>query len=108
MITYGLMQGIGLGLMMPVAFGKFNQYFVNRRVFVMSLTQSCTGILSMMYPIFVAYLKQIFGFRGAMAILAAVNAHVIVAMLVMHPIEWHYKVIKTPILEKEEPCKYTK
>lgn len=106
MITYGLMQGIGLGLVMPVAFGKFNQYFTNQRVTIMSLTQAFTGVLTMVYPLFVAYLKETYGFRGAMAVIAAVNAHVILAMLVMHPVEWHYKTIKIPISEKEEPCKY--
>lgn len=106
MITYGLMQGIGMGLVMPVAFGKFNQYFTNRRVTIMSLTQAFAGVLAMGYPLFVAYLKETYGFRGGVAVIAAVNAHVIFAMLVMHPVEWHYKTIKIPILEKEEPRKY--
>lgn len=107
LITYGLMQGMGprvLGLIIPVAFGKFNQYFVHRRVFVMSLTQAFTGVLAMIYPIFVAYLRETFGFRGSVAIISAINAHVILSMIVMHPVDWHYKLIKTPIFE-EEPRK---
>lgn len=103
LVTYGLMQGIGLGLIVPVAFAKFNQYFVHRRVFVMSLTQALTGVLAMIYPIFVAYLNLEFGFRGSVAIITAINAHVIFSMLVMHPVEWHYKLIKTPIVDEEKP-----
>lgn len=105
MVTYGLMQGIGMGLVMPVAFGTFNQYFTHRRVTIMSLTQAFTGILAMGYPLFVTHMKEMYGFRGGMAVIAAVNAHLILAMLVMHPVKWHYKTIKIPIPEKEEPRK---
>lgn len=104
MVTYGLVQGIGLGIMMPVAFAAFNEYFVERRAFVMSIAQVGTGILTMIYPIFVVYLKETFGFRGSIAIIAAVQAHAIFAMLVMHPVKWHYKLVRRPIFE-DEPCK---
>lgn len=104
LITYGLMQGIGLGLIMPVTYATFNQYFLHRRVFVMSLTQAFTGILTMIYPIFVANLIETYGFRGSVAIIAAIHAHLVLVMLVMQPVEWHYKLIKIPIFD-EEPCK---
>lgn len=100
------MQGIGFGLVIPVSFATFNQYFVQRRVFVMSLAQALTGILTMLYPIFVAYIRETFGFRGALALVAAINGHIICTMLVMQPVEKHMKVIKISIMETEEElCK---
>lgn len=53
----------------------------------------------MVYPIVVQFLMDTYGFRGTMAIMAAINAHAIFGMLVMHPIEWHYKYIKVPVDE---------
>lgn len=103
-ISYGVLQGIGVGLMLSCAYTTFNHYFVEKRVFMLSVAKSLMGVGVMMYPILVQALMDSFGFRGAMAILAAINAHAILGMVVMHPIKWHYKVIKIPIHETE-PCK---
>lgn len=88
--------------MVPVAFTTFNQYFVKRRVFVMSLAQALIGIIMMLYPIVVDFLMTLYGFRGLVAIIGAISAHTICGMIMMHPIAWHYK--RTPIHETE-PCK---
>lgn len=69
---------------------------------MMSVTQSLVGIGTMLYPIFVQYLMETYGFRGAMAVIAACDAHAIFGMLVMHPVSWHYKIIKVPVEENEE------
>lgn len=98
------MLGFGIGLMVPVGYTAFNLYFVKKRVFVMSCTQALKGVLITLHPILVNVTMNTYGFRGAMAIIAAINAHGILGMLVMQPIEWHYKVIK--ITESElKPCK---
>lgn len=89
--------GVGLGLMFPVFFTTFNQYFVKRRVFILNVAQSLIGIGTMIYPLMVEFLMKTFGFRGTIAIIAAINAHTICAMLVMHPVEWHFKVVQIPV-----------
>lgn len=71
----------------------------------MSLTQTLKGVGIMTYPIVVQFLMSNYGFRGTALILAAIHAHTLFGMIVMHPIEWHYKTVKIPI-EEEEPCKY--
>lgn len=71
----------------------------------MSMTQALKGVLITLHPILVKVAMNAYGFRGALAIVAAVNAHSIVGMLVMHPIEWHYKVIRVPQSELK-PCKW--
>lgn len=98
--------GAAFGFCIPVAFGTFNQYFVMRRIFVMSLAQAIIGILMMGFPIMVNFLMETYGFRGMLAIIAALSAHNIFGMMLMHPIEWHYKMIKVPIRETQ-PCKFS-
>lgn len=71
---------------------------------MMSVAQTLIGVGTMIYPILVQFLMDKYGFRGAMAILAAINGHAILGMMVMHPVEWHYKVTKVPI-DEEKPCK---
>lgn len=65
----------------------------------MSLAQTLIGVVTMIYPILVHFLMNKYGFRGAMAVIAALNAHVIFGMVIMHPLKWHCKVIRIPIDE---------
>lgn len=71
---------------------------------MMSVAQTLIGVGTMIYPILVQFLMDKYGFRGSMAILAAINGHAIVGMMAMHPIEWHYKVTKVSI-DEERACK---
>lgn len=61
---------------------------------MMSAAQTLIGIGTMIYPILVQFLMDTYGFRGTLAILAAINGHAILGMLVMHPVEWHYNVVR--------------
>lgn len=93
--------------MSNVAYGTFNYYFVKRRVFAMSLVQILKGIILVGHPILVGFSMNTYGFRGTAAIVAAINGNCLIAMLVMHPVEWHYKEIKIRVVENEiGPCKY--
>lgn len=71
---------------------------------MMSVSQTLIGVITMIYPLLIHFLMNLYGYRGAMAVIAAVNAHVIFAMIAMHPIEWHYKVVEIPI-EDAKPRK---
>lgn len=72
---------------------------------MMSVTQSLIGLGSMIYPIFVQFLMDQYGFRATVAIIAACSAHAIWGMLVMHPVEWHCKKVRVPI-DEVKPCKF--
>lgn len=96
--------GVGLGLLLPPAFGTFNEYFLKKRTLMMSIVQTLIGVVAMFYPILVNFLMKTYGFRGASAIIAAINGHAVLGMLVMHPVEWHYKIIQIPD-EESRPCK---
>ncbi|KAG4069539.1 hypothetical protein HA402_006905 [Bradysia odoriphaga] len=91
-ISYGLLQGgSGFGLMTPISFDVFNSYFVKRRSFMMSLSSSVMGLCLTLYPILAQFAKNSIGFRGCLVLIAACNMHTFVAMLIMHPFEWHSK-----------------
>lgn len=85
--------------MVPVGYTSFNNYFVKRRVFMMSVTQALKGIVITSHPILSNILMNMFGFRGTLAIIAALNAHAIFGMLAMHPVEWHMRTVKVPEVE---------
>lgn len=88
--------------MLPVGYTVFNDYFIERRVLCMGISQAVKGLGIMIYPKLMQFLLNEYGFRRTIAILAAINAHAIFGMLVMHPVEWHYKWIEVPI-EEDEP-----
>ncbi|KAG4072094.1 hypothetical protein HA402_015593 [Bradysia odoriphaga] len=107
LVSYGFLQGLGTGIIAAVGYTNFNLYFIKKRLFVMSAAQALKGLLIMFYPILVNFTMNQYGFRGAMAIIAAVNTHAFFGMLAQHPVEWHYKVIEVaehelkPLMENE-------
>ncbi|ETN63784.1 monocarboxylate transporter [Anopheles darlingi] len=107
LISFAVFQGAGFGLMIPVSYTTFNAYFVERRVVMMSVAQTLIGLGTMFYPIFIQRSMDAFGFRGCMAVLAAINSHTLVAMLVMHPVEWHLRRVPLKPNEMEEQRKLT-
>lgn len=89
LIAYSLMQGIGFGLVLPALYTTFNRYFVKRRVMMMGLVGTLHGVCGVGLPMLIELLMQEYGFRGCMAVLAALNLHVLFGMVAMHPVEWH-------------------
>lgn len=66
---------------------------------MMSVMKSFIGVGTAIYPMMVRYLLSEFKYRGAVAIIAALNAHAILAMVLLHPVEWHSKVVQVPVEE---------
>lgn len=84
-------KGIGFGILSTISFATFNKYFVRRRLLMMGLAQTLVCIGSMTLPLLIVLLLGMFGFRGCLLVLSAINGHMVVAMMVMHPVEWHAK-----------------
>ncbi|XP_055844453.1 monocarboxylate transporter 9 [Episyrphus balteatus] len=101
-VAYSLFQGIAAGLIIPSCYTIFNSYFVKKRVFVMSLTQTLIGIGTMLYPVIVQKLIDWYGFRGCLLVLAAINSHAILGMILLQPVEWHMKKVEVNDEEIEE------
>lgn len=88
-VAFGAMQGAGFAVMMSVSYATFNAYFVRRRTFMMGLAQTWLGVGSMLLPLLVAAASAEYGAVGARLVVAALNGHAVVAMLVMQPVRWH-------------------
>ncbi|XP_013183968.2 monocarboxylate transporter 9 [Amyelois transitella] len=93
-ITNGFLQGLGMGLLIPVSYTSFNSYFTKKKVLYLSLCKASIGLITMIYPLFIKFTISEFGFRGTLAILCAISAHSIFGALVMHPVKWH--MVKQP------------
>lgn len=100
--TYGVLQGIGLGLMVPAAFTSFNYYFVRRRTFAMAVTQLIIGVAAMVIPLAIQMLLEEYGFRGTQAIIAAFSLHALLGMVVLQPVKYHVKKKKFPIASSSD------
>lgn len=95
--AFSLLQGTGFGLIIPTSYTSFNNYFVKNRVMWMSFAQTLIGLGSMVYPILMQMLMQTYGFRGCLLVLTGINAHAVLGMLLMHPVEWHMR--RVPVEE---------
>ncbi|XP_017871441.1 PREDICTED: monocarboxylate transporter 9 isoform X1 [Drosophila arizonae] len=98
--AFSLLQGTGFGLIIPTSYTSFNNYFVKNRVMWMSFAQSLIGLGSMVYPILMQMLMQTYGFRGCLLVLTGINAHAVLGMLLMHPVEWHMR--RVPVEEEAQ------
>ncbi|XP_026739063.1 monocarboxylate transporter 9-like [Trichoplusia ni] len=96
-ITNGFLQGLGMGLLIPVSYTSFNSYFTKKKVFYLSLCKASIGMITMFYPLFIKFTITEYGFRGTLAILCAISAHSIFGALVMHPVKWH-------MVKQLKPC----
>ncbi|XP_061396623.1 monocarboxylate transporter 9 [Musca vetustissima] len=91
--AFSLIQGIGFGLIVPTSYTTFNNYFVKKRIMWMSFSQSLIGLGSMFYPVLMQKFLEWYGFRGCLMVLAAINSHAILGMLLMQPVEWHMREV---------------
>ncbi|CAH0592712.1 unnamed protein product [Chrysodeixis includens] len=96
-ITNGFLQGLGMGLLIPVSYTSFNSYFTKKKVFYLSLCKASIGMITMFYPLFIKFTITEYGFRGTLAILCAISAHSIFGAVVMHPVKWH-------LVKQLKPC----
>ncbi|XP_067616113.1 monocarboxylate transporter 7 [Eurosta solidaginis] len=97
LLAFSVFQGIGFGLMVPASYTKFNHYFIKKRVMWMSFAQALIGLGTMFYPVVIQMLLNRYGFRGCLLVLAAINAHPILGMLLMQPVEWHMKKVQDEV-----------
>uniref|UniRef100_A0A2H1VVT2 SFRICE_004038 n=1 Tax=Spodoptera frugiperda TaxID=7108 RepID=A0A2H1VVT2_SPOFR len=82
-ITFGVFQGIGFGIMVPVCYSTLNYYFVRRRTTVMSICKAIQGVLLMWYPQLIKKIMSVYGFRETLFLLAGMSLHTFPGMLSM-------------------------
>ncbi|XP_072941924.1 monocarboxylate transporter 9-like [Epargyreus clarus] len=99
--TFGVIRGAGFGVMIPVSFTAFNCYFTKKRTAMMSANQTMSSMASITFPMLVTYLLAEYGFRWTLALVMALDLHLLFAMLVMHPVEWH--LVANEAISKDDP-----
>ncbi|XP_022901443.2 monocarboxylate transporter 1 [Onthophagus taurus] len=103
LLSFGVFQGLGFGLMMPAVFSAFNSYFDKRQNVVMGACQALIVVVSIGWPILTKMMMEEYGFRGTAAIFSALSLHGFVAMMVLQPVSWHMKKeVVDPIEMNEE------
>ncbi|GJQ75155.1 hypothetical protein Trydic_g9761 [Trypoxylus dichotomus] len=98
-ISFGILQGIGFGLMMPSAFTAFHGYFEIRKNVMMGICQAVFVAVTISWPALTSIWMENFGFRGTAAIFSALSLNAILAMCILQPAKWHYKKKKVTMVE---------
>ncbi|XP_049882789.1 monocarboxylate transporter 1-like [Pectinophora gossypiella] len=82
-ITFGVLQGVGFGMMVPVCYATINHYFVKKRTTVMSICKAVQGLILILYPHLLKKILYSYGFRGTLLIISGISLHTIPGMSVM-------------------------
>lgn len=85
--------GFGVGLMMPACFTSFNDYFDRKQNLMMSISQALLIAVTVAWPLVTQHMLDTYGFRGTLAMLAAISLHSFPACLVLQPVESHMKKV---------------
>ncbi|CAK1602345.1 unnamed protein product [Parnassius mnemosyne] len=101
-LCYGIVQPIGIGILYNISYSSINDYFVKRRLISLSLTQSVAAIVSFLSPQFVEITLEVYGYRGAYVLLAAINMQTFVAVSLMQPVDLHLKKVEVITVEENE------
>ncbi|XP_060528670.1 monocarboxylate transporter 7-like isoform X2 [Cylas formicarius] len=92
-ISFGVIEGIGFGLLMPAAFSALNSYFDKKMALVMSVSQAIMVAGNMFMPILAAYFINILGFRGTLIVIAVLSLCSFPCAVVLQPVQWHCKKV---------------
>ncbi|KAG5870484.1 hypothetical protein JTB14_001678 [Gonioctena quinquepunctata] len=90
LITYSIINGLGVGLAASSTFVALSNYFVKRRGQAVGFSLAGTALGMMIMPQAIRYLLEWYGFRGAILVLGAFAMNGIVGSSVLQPAEWHF------------------
>ncbi|XP_059051217.1 monocarboxylate transporter 12-like isoform X2 [Achroia grisella] len=83
-ITYGVLQGIGFGMITPVCYSTLNYYYEkNKRTTALSICKGVQGVFLMWYPYMIKIFMTWYGFRGTLLLISAITFHIFPAMITM-------------------------
>ncbi|KAF5270912.1 hypothetical protein FQA39_LY08293 [Lamprigera yunnana] len=99
-VTYSVLTGLGLGLIMPSTFVAVNNYFTTRKSQAVGLSMAGTGVGQMLIPQVVRFLLDEYGFQGTTLILGALCLNGLPGALLFHPVAWHLQA--TEALDEEK------
>ncbi|KAH7952146.1 hypothetical protein HPB52_019368 [Rhipicephalus sanguineus] len=86
MVTFGLMAGLGFGLIYLPAIVSVNQYFSKKRALATGIAVCGSGMGAFVFAPFCQYLLTIFNWKGALMILAGLSLNCAVFGALMRPL----------------------
>ncbi|KAF5303575.1 hypothetical protein FQR65_LT08176 [Abscondita terminalis] len=90
LVTYSIINGLGVGLTSSATFVALNHYFVKRRGQALGFSLAGTAFGMLVMPQAVRLLLESYNFRGAILILGGVAFHSLVGSALLQPAEWHF------------------
>lgn len=110
LITYSVINGIGVGLATSAAFVALNHYFKNKRGQAVGLSMAGTALGMLILPQMVRLLLEAFGFRGAVLLLSGVGLHAVVGAMLLQPAKWHWidEIVDVELMPVQQEINETK
>ncbi|XP_070393548.1 monocarboxylate transporter 14 isoform X3 [Dermacentor albipictus] len=106
MVTFGLMAGVGFGLIYLPAIVSVNQYFSKKRALATGIAVCGSGMGAFVFAPFCQYLLTIYNWKGALMILAGLSLNCAVFGALMRPLlasdNPHTKPLLQRIWEEKE------
>ncbi|XP_066901395.1 monocarboxylate transporter 12 [Halyomorpha halys] len=99
LITFGVLGGIGFGLVTSCTFIVINEYFSKKKGQAVGLSMTGAAVGFMLVPQIVRFSLDEYGFRSALLIVGALSLHATVGACLFQPVSWHKKAI---IVKTEE------
>lgn len=82
--TFGVLQGVGFGMIVPVCYSTFNHYFVRKRTQVMSLIKATQGTILIFYPQLIKVFLSRYGFRSTLLLISGISLHIFPGVIAMN------------------------
>ncbi|XP_074036859.1 monocarboxylate transporter 7 isoform X2 [Leptinotarsa decemlineata] len=101
-VTFGILEGLGFGLMYPAVVSAINSYFEIRLNLMMGIAQTFITVGSIVCPPSIAFLSESIGFRNTLTVLAGLTLLNFAAMGVLQPVKWHMKKVPTGINKRPD------
>ncbi|KAK9870218.1 hypothetical protein WA026_006303 [Henosepilachna vigintioctopunctata] len=90
LLTYSIVNGLGVGLASSATFVALNNYFVKKRGQAVGFSLAGTAFGMMVMPQAVKFLLDAYFFRGAILVLGAFALNGVVGSCLLQPAEWHF------------------
>lgn len=101
-ISYGVVHGLGFGIIVTLIPVFLNQYFVKYRASAMGIAFSGGSISSFVVPIVMEWLLDNYGLRGSFLLLGGLAMNTLVASALIRPPPWLKKTPATSLKLKED------
>ncbi|KAF5270117.1 hypothetical protein FQA39_LY08529 [Lamprigera yunnana] len=90
LVTYSIINGLGVGLTASATFVALNHYFTKRKGQAIGFSLAGTAFGMLVMPQAVRLLLEKYNFRGAILILGGVAFHSLAGSSLLQPAKWHY------------------